>query len=34
VTIHVLTNRDVDLERELQPFLSRPEVKDVRVVDG
>ena len=34
VTIQVLTNRDTDLEDELQSFLTRPEVKDVRVMEG
>lgn len=34
VTIRVMTNREIDLESELAPFLTRPEVKDVKVVDG
>lgn len=34
VTIQVLTGRDVDLENELQSFLTRPEVSDVRVLES
>lgn len=34
ITIQVLTNRETDLEHELQSFLIRPEVRDVRVLDG
>lgn len=33
VTIHVLTSRDTDLETRMQPFLARPEVEDLRVLD-
>lgn len=34
VTIRVLTSREIDLETELAPFLTRPEVKDIKVVDS
>ena len=34
VTIHVLTSRETDLETRMQPFLARPEVEDLRVLDG
>jgi putative Mg2+ transporter-C (MgtC) family protein len=33
VTIHVLTSRETDLETRMQPFLARPEVEDLRVLD-
>lgn len=34
ITIQVLTNREIDLERELQSFMNRPEVRDLRVLEG
>lgn len=34
VTIQVLARRDVDLEGELQSFLTRPEVSGVRVLES
>jgi len=33
VSIQVLTSRETNLENLLQPFVARPEVEDVRVID-